>query len=96
MIESFGNKLTEHLFDGTSSKAVTKFPKDLHHRSIELLDVMASAESLLDIKNYPGTRLEKKKGSLKDYFSIRINDQWRILFKWQHNMAEDVQIIDYH
>ncbi len=96
MIESFGNKLTEHLFDGTNSKLVKKFPKDLHQRSIELLDLMASAETLLDIKSYPGTRLEKKKGQLKEYLSIRINEQWRILFKWRHNRAEDVQIVDYH
>lgn len=60
------------------------------------LDVINSAQVLDDLKSPPRNRLEALKGDLKGFYSIRINNQWRIIFKWIHNNASDVQIIDYH
>ena len=60
------------------------------------LDVIDAAESLDDLRVPPGNRLEKLSGDRKDQFSIRINDQWRICFRWTDGDAYDVEIVDYH
>ncbi len=55
-----------------------------------------AAKDVVDLRIPPGNRLHKLKGDLKDFWAVRINDQWRIIFKWIDNNAHDVQIIDYH
>lgn len=55
-----------------------------------------NSQTLLDLTIPPSNKLDKKKGNLKEYYSIRINDQWRIIFKWDNGNASDVEIIDYH
>jgi proteic killer suppression protein len=60
------------------------------------LRMLNSAQDLNDLRIPPSNRLEKLKGSQDDYYSIRINDQWRIVFRWCQNDAFDIQIIDYH
>ena len=55
-----------------------------------------NSQNLLDLTIPPSNKLEKLKGRLKEYYSIRINDQWRIIFKWDNGNASDVEIVDYH
>ena len=96
MIQSIRDELTQDIYDGTNSKAARKFPKKLHESARNKLDMLNAAQELMDLRSPPGNRLKALEGNLKGYFSIRINDQWRILFKWTHAGAEDVHIVDYH
>ena len=93
MILSFGSNETKKIWDG---EPIKKFPLRIQELSRRKLRMLNSSQNLADLKIPPSNRLEKLKGNLKDYFSIRINDQWRIIFKWNNNNASEVQIIDYH
>ena len=96
MITSFGDKATSDLFHGISSRYVRKLPNQIHELALYKLDIINSAQDLNDLKSPPGNRLEVLKGDLKDFHSIRINSQWRVVFRWESNAAHDVQIMDYH
>ena len=96
MIISFGNKATSDLFNGISSRWVRKLPNQIHETALYKLDVINAAQNIDDLKSPPGNRLELLKGDLAGYHSIRINSQWRIVFRWESNAAHDVQIVDYH
>ena len=96
MIISFGDKGTSDLFNGISSRHVRKIPGPIHELALFKLDVLNGAQILDDLQSPPGNRLEVLKGKLKGFYSIRINSQWRIVFRWAENSAADVQIIDYH
>lgn len=96
MIQSFGSQLTEKIFYGIRGKEISRFPQDVLGTAKRKLDMIEYATTLQDLLVPPGNRLEKLKGVLDGYYSIRINDQWRIVFKWQDDTAHDVQIIDYH
>ena len=96
MIGSFKNKRAEDLFDGLDSKAARALPRHLHDLAREKLDLINAAYEVLDLKVPPGNRLERLKGNLKGKYSIRINDQWRIVFLWKNGNAEEVEVIDYH
>jgi len=96
MILSFGNRLTSDLFHGISSNKVRRLSSKLMESALYKLDVLNAAHSLNDLKSPPGNRLEALKGEYADLYSIRINNQWRIIFKWNGGHANDVQIIDYH
>ena len=93
MIKSFGDSETEKVWNGQKSK---KLPPDIHKREFAKLLIIHSAESEEDLKIPPGNKFEHLSGNLKDFCSIRINDQWRIQFKFQNNEAYEVQIVDYH
>ena len=93
MIESFASDETEKIFRGQVSK---KFPKDIQRTARRKLIYLDDAEDLQDLLAPPGNRLEKLKGNRTGQHSIRINDQWRICFKWSSNKAKDVEIVDYH
>lgn len=93
MIKSFGSKETESIWDG---KRVAKLPNDVQHVARRKLRMLNSAQNMADLTIPPSNRLEKLLGKLKDYYSIRINSQWRIIFKWSDGHADDVTIIDYH
>ena len=93
MIESFASYETEKIFRGQVSK---KFPKDIQRTARRKLIYLDDAEDLQDLLAPPGNRLEKLKGDRAGQHSIRINDQWRICFKWSSNKAKDVEIVDYH
>jgi proteic killer suppression protein len=80
MIRSFGNKTAEHLFHGKASKETRKLPVNLHAKARRQLDQINAAVELADLKVPPGNKLEALKGDLAAYHSIRINDQWRIIF----------------
>ena len=93
MIKSFADKATAAVFSG---QVVRRLPHDIQtvaRRKLKLLDAVSKIEEL---RVPPGNRLEQLKGSRAGQWSIRINDQWRICFKWERGHAEDVEIIDYH
>ena len=96
MILSFGNKSTSDLFHGVSSSRVRRLPTQIIESALYKLDVINAAQSLEDLKSPPGNRLEALRGEFTGFYSIRINNQWRIMFKWQSSNAHDVQMIDYH
>jgi toxin HigB-1 len=96
MIESFGNRLAEDLFDNRRSKAVLRFAPGLIRVARRKLLYLHDAAEISDLREPPGNRLEALKGEWKGFYSIRINDQWRVVFHWQAGSAYEVQIIDYH
>lgn len=96
MIESFGNTLAEDLFDDKRTRATRSFPPGLRRVARRKLLYLHDATELRDLKVPPGNRLEGLKGDRKGFHSIRINDQWRVIFRWQGGNAFDVGIIDYH
>ena len=96
MIRSFGNRLAEDVYDDRRSAAVRRLPPDLYRSARRKLLYLHEAEELRDLRVPPGNRLEALKGDRKGWFSIRINDQWRIVFRWVDSYASDVSIVDYH
>ena len=96
MIISFGDDATADLFHGRRTKRVRKLSHDILHRALVRLDVLNTAHSLIDLRSPPGNRLEVLGGNWAGFHSIRINQQWRIVFRWEDGNAHDVQIIDYH
>ncbi len=96
MIDSFGNRLAEDLFEDRNSKELRLFPTDLRKAARRKLLYLHDAASLNDLKVPPGNRLEALKGKLKDFHSIRIDDQWRVIFIWKDGVASNVQVLDYH
>jgi len=96
MIVSFGDRATSDLFHGISSSRVRKLPSQILESALYKLDVLNAAQSLDDLRSPPGNRLEALKGSFVGSHSIRINSQWRIVFRWQASNPHDVRIIDYH
>ena len=96
MIVSFGDKVTSDLYHGISNRRTRKLPSQIHETALYKLDVLNAAHELDDLKSPPGNRLKPLTGNLRGYHSIRINSQWRIVFRWDINSAHDVQIVDYH
>lgn len=93
MIKSFGDKETEKIWNGYYSG---QLPGDIQPIGRRKLRMIHNAQDINDLRTPPGNKLEKLAGKLKDFCSIRINNQWRIIFKWVENDAYEVQIIDYH
>jgi len=93
MIRSFASRETERIWEGEASR---KFPPDMQSVARRKLRMLNNAQGLNDLRAPPGNRLEALKGSRKGQHSIRINQQWRICFKWKGNHAFDVEIVDYH
>ncbi len=96
MIISFGNKLAEDFFYDKKSRETRRFPNELKRAARRKLLYLHEATVLTDLKVPPGNRLESLKGKLQGHHSIRINDQWRLIFRCSNGQAEDVQIVDYH
>lgn len=96
MIASFGDKGTSGLFRGISSRHARKLPNQIHELALHKLDVLNAAQVINDLRSPPRNRLEPLKDKLKGFYSIRINSQWRIIFRWAEGIATDVQIVDYH
>jgi len=95
VIATFGDKATADLFHGVDSKAARQW-KDIARVATRKLDMVNAAHVLDDLKVPPGNRLEALKGDLKGYHSIRVNQQWRVVFKWKDGAAHEVSITDYH
>ena len=96
MIVSFGDKATAALYHGERGKAARKFPADVAGAAIRKLDALNSAVELRDLRSPPGNRLEALRGALVGHYSIRVNDQWRVVFRWLEGDAHNVTVIDYH
>lgn len=96
MIASFGDRATEDLYHGRKSKAARRFPADILSVALRKLDMINAAGALQDLASPPGNRLEALRGDLRGYHSIRINDQWRVVFRWAAGEAHEVRITDYH
>lgn len=93
MIVSFGSKDTERILQG---KRVKKIPLEIQQVGRRKLRMIHNSQNLADLRIPPSNRLEKLKGKGKDFYSIRINDQWRIIFRWENNNTYDIEIMDYH
>lgn len=93
MIKSFGDKETKTVWEGTRSK---KLPPDIQNVSRRKLRMINNAQDSNDLRIPPANHLEKLSGNLSGFYSIRINRQWRIIFKWENGNAFEVQIVDYH
>ena len=96
MIRTFSDKTTRDVYDGTNSRYARKVPKELHAKAQRLLDQLNAAPSLEFMRVPPGNKLEKLSGDMKYFLSLRINEQWRIIFIWKGNDAYEVRITDYH
>lgn len=93
MIKSFGDKETELIWNGVRS---LKLPLEIQEVARRKLRMINSSQDINDLRIPPANHFEKLKGNLLDYYSIRINDRWRIIFSWKSNNATKVQISDYH
>lgn len=96
MIASFGDKATEDLFHGRNTSRVRRFPTDVISVALRKLDMIRAAHRLIDLRSPPGNRLEALKGELAGWHSIRVNQQWRIIFRWFEEAAYNVSLVDYH
>lgn len=93
MITSFGDKDTKKIWEGERIKGLSTEIQEMARRKMRMLN---NSQDLNDLQIPPSNRLEKLKGNLKEFYSIRINNQWRIIFKWNNGNADQVEIIDYH
>ena len=93
MINSFGHKDSKKIWEGERVKSLSTEIQEIARRKLRMLN---NSQDLSDLLIPPSNRLEKLKGNYKDFYSIRINNQWRIIFKWNNGNAELVEIIDYH
>ena len=93
MIKSFAGKETEKTWEGIQSK---KFPSEIQNVARRKLRMINNSQNINDLRIPPANRLEKLSGNLSGFYSIRINKQWRIIFKWENDNAFEIEIVDYH
>ena len=93
MVVSFGSKGTERIWEGSRVKGLPLEVQQIGRRKLRMIH---NSQNLGDLRIPPANRLEKLSGNLKNFYSIRINDQWRIIFKWKEANAYEVEIVDYH
>lgn len=93
MIRSFNDKETEKIWNGEISR---KLPNEIQNIARRKLRMINNAQNIIDLRIPPANRLEKLLGDLSEYYSIRINRQWRIIFRWTDGNAFELEIIDYH
>lgn len=96
MIRSFADRLTADLFYGASGSKLRRVPADVRRNAQRKLAQLDAAIRLDDLRSPPGNRLEALAGELKGFFSIRVNEQWRLVFRWESDGAYDVEFTDYH
>ena len=93
MLTSFGNKNTQKIWEGERVKGLPTEVQEIARRKLRMLN---NSQNLTDLMIPPSNRLEKLKGTLKNFYSIRVNDQWRMICKWNNGNANEVELIDYH
>jgi toxin HigB-1 len=96
VIQSFGDQRTEDVWNGLSNARTRSLPSDVISVAQRKLDILNAAASLNDLKSPPGNHLEQLRGNFRGFHSIRINSQWRIIFRWTNAGPTAVRIIDYH
>lgn len=96
MIRDFGDQLTEDLFHGNRTKRARRLDAGLVKATVRKLDLLNAAHVLDDLRSPPGNRLEALAGDLLGFHSIRVNRQWRLIFRWTPGGPEAVRLIDYH
>ena len=96
MIVSSGDRATEDLYHNRRTSRARRFPRDIVYLALVKLDMLNGAAAVLDLRSPPGNRIEVLKGNLKGLHSIRVNDQWRLIFRWEANNAHEVRLVDYH
>ena len=96
MIASFGDRGTEAVFHGSPKGHIRRYPPAVVRVAARKLDVLNAAQILADLHAPPGNRLETLKSELKGSHSIRVNEQWRIVFQWRDGNAHEVRLVDYH
>jgi proteic killer suppression protein len=96
VIVSFGDEATADLFHGKKSPKARRFPSDIQQRATRKLDILNAAADMQDLRAPPSKHLERLSGGLEGYWSVRVNDQWRIVFRWNDGSAMDVKLTDYH
>ncbi len=96
MIQSFGDQATAAVFHGQPAGKAKRVPPDVRRVALRKLDMLNAAHRLEDLRSPPGNRLEPLKGDRKAFQSIRVNDQWRIVFRWTDAGPADVSLADYH
>jgi len=96
MINNFFSKRAQDIFDGTSSRYAREINSELHPKIRRLLDQLDIVKNVEELRAPPSNRLEKLLGTLKEFWSLRINSQYRIIFRWNKATAFDVDIVDYH
>jgi proteic killer suppression protein len=93
MIISFGDKITQKIWNGEWVKGFSTDIQEIARRKLRMLN---NSFDMKDLMIPPSNKLEKLKGNLKDFYSIRINNQWRLIFRWENGNAFNVELIDYH
>jgi len=93
MIISFGSKETDKIWNG---ERVKNLPLEIQTTGRRKLRMLNNSENLKDLRIPPSNKLEKLNGPIQNFYSIRVNDQWRITFRWDDGIASEVAIIDYH
>ncbi len=96
MIRTFDDKLTADLYHGRPTSRVRRLDSKLVRAAMRKLDMIEAAARLEDLRVPPGNRLEALGGDLSGLHSIRVNDQWRVVFRWSDGGADDVRLVDYH
>lgn len=96
MIASFGDQATADLYHGARTRRARAFPNGIVAVAVRKLDMLNGAHALLDLRSPPGNRLEALRGDWRGFHSIRVNQQWRNIFRWADGAAHDVRLLDYH
>lgn len=96
MIRDFQDDTTQDIYDGDNTKAARRIPHEIWGVARRKLDMINAAQEIKDLMSPPGNRLEALKGDLRGFYSIRINDQYRVVFKFFNGAASGVKITDYH
>ena len=96
MIRGFGNQLAEDLYYDRRTKATRSFPPELRRIARRKILFLHDAAELRDLRSPPGNKIEALRGDRKGSHSIRINDQWRVVFVWKGSDAYEVEVVDYH
>ncbi len=96
MIQSFASKAVQDIYDGVNSRYARKIQSELHEKIRRLFDQINAAITIDTLRIPLGNRLEKLSGDLKGFWSLRVNDQWRVIFRLEEGNALDIDIVDYH
>ncbi len=96
MIHNFKSSLAQDVFDGLNSRHARKLPNELHGKARRLFDQLNVIKNVEELRIPPSNRLEKLQGTLQHFWSLRINNQWRVIFRWEDGVAYDVDVVDYH